>query len=819
MLQLVRPFKFKPRCFFYTGVLFFDFFKRLVHPVSSRQKVVASILAHVLLGVSCQLLTNNALSATAKIKSSSGNTVLVDFDTLDRDNNKKTVELKGNVHVLFEQESLSCEHAIINYEKETLDVFGHFSLASPQSYVEGDEAHINYKLNTGIISNGYIQSGQILLEGRIIEKLGRDKYEAKTAYFTTCTTCPPAWNFTGSKISAELGGYAHIKNPILGFAEFPVLWLPYLIVPLKSQRQSGLLVPSFSVYGDYKQTFQFKYFWAISDSQDLTTTLTTYKKGGEKLSLDYLFYLNQTSIGHLQAGTIQDRLFANSEQYSASGGDHPHFNRWFLTYDHFYELPEGFVQTAKLNLISDLLYPKDFASDMTGVGDPALENRLTLHRNSEKSHVSFDTDYYIDLLKQNVLSGNQGAVHRFPEIRYSVSETKIADSPLLFQLDTNYVNFARESLAYDKVTVVDSTRTIVTNPSATDNTAFNPSSGDIIRSGQRIDLQPKLSLPIRVGDYFDILPSLTYRHTQYYFNVNSISGDFDSAPTRQFLLGEISNRTQFSAIYNSEDNLTKYKHEIEPEIAFSTVPWFYHTRSSFFGEDATVPSFKKEEPIGDDDFRGTRGIQFDYHDRILSRNVITYTLNNKLIRKTITDNRASYKQIAQVKLSQSYDLSEANRERGEQKNLPWSDIALLTDLRLDYFETNTLLQYYPYHNVINTDSRVKFISARGNYLQLEFSQKYVITEDLSKATQEKPSQTIKFSGGMSSQFVDLKGSVEFSPESYSPILLKVRQWEAYFSIKPPGDCWGLKVAIQQTIGNAPTQTFEPAFNFNSEYKF
>ncbi|MES2963533.1 MAG: LPS assembly protein LptD, partial [Bdellovibrionota bacterium] len=590
----------------------------------------------------------------ARLKTGSGGFVSIGADNsiFNRDGEKKTIELTGHVQIVFDDQFISCDRATIDETTQTIYATGNLVVSSPQAYVEGDSATINYRDNTGVIQNGFVKSGQVIVEGKVVRKTGNDTYEGENASFTACTTCPTAWTFSGSRINAEMGGYAHIRNAWLRVANVPIFWLPYLIVPLKSERQTGLLVPSF----DYTESGGFapslNYFWAISRSQDATFTLTHYAKRGVKGLVNYRYVLNQTSEGELNYGFIRDRVFEGTPAYQPVGTK---ANRWFTTYFHNYDMPGGYNQKLKLNFVSDLRYPRDFPMEVQTVGDPSLENRLTLTRNTERTHASVDTSYYINQLKTNPLADNKDAVHRWPELRFSLVERPVMQegplSRVLFNVTTDYANFAREDFAFDDVYLVGGTATVDTTRTNPGANTFDPAT-DVIRAGQRFDVQPQLSLPFRLGSSIDILPSVQFRHTQYSLNVTPPPGsNFEAAPYRQYLRTQLSTRSRFSRIYGDRapeaqaprPSVTNwvdaesravgdpalqvvappqprnlYRHEVEPEILLAGVAPLGQTENSqFFGDVSQVPVFLDNQPVSNSDFLTTRkGIQFDYEDRM-----------------------------------------------------------------------------------------------------------------------------------------------------------------------------------------------------------
>jgi LPS-assembly protein len=678
--------------------------------------------------------------ASTTLKTPSGAGVSVNADSMFRDSEKQIVQLQGHVQIFYDQEYISCDRAMIDMKNQEVHAEGNLVISSAQAYVEGDGAIMSYKDNTGVITNGFVKSGQVIVEGALVRKVGPTSYVADDARFTACTTCPTAWTFSGKEIKADIGSYAYIKQSWFEVANFPVLWLPYLVVPLKSERQTGLLVPQFDYTGSGGTSVAFPYFWAISKSQDAQFTLQDYQLRGQKGLFNYRYMLSPTSFGELNTAFIRDQVFTGDSSFQGQPiGSHE--NRWFLTYNHSYDLPDGFVQKANINFMSDLRYNRDFPLEIGGQGDPALENRVSLTRSTEKTHASIDVDYYLNQLETNPVASNDDAVHRWPELRYSLAQRRVMQdgilSNLLFSFDADYVNFARKGLGWDDVTYQNGTPTIDRSRNNLGSSTPVPGSApglfdpgtDIIRTGQRLDLMPELSYPFRLGDIFEVLPVAQFRHTQYQFNIDQ--GDvnpadntsFNSSPYRQYIRGLLSVRTRVYRVFGSQDSQpvaaqppspsdwvdnesqssfekslqlpqplghpSLYRHEMQPEIAFSTVPYLNQPTSPFFGSASDLPVFLNDQPVGNSDFfsKSGRGVQFDYQDRLINRNTMSFILGNTLVRKSWAGEDATYKQIASLKLAQSYDFDEASRT--QPPKYPWSDTSALLDVHLKNFETNT----------------------------------------------------------------------------------------------------------------------------------
>ena len=738
--------------------------------------------------------------------------LVLNADEMIRDGTKQQVHLRGHVQVVFDHHHLMCDEATIDLKSKEITARGQVSLLTPTIYMEGEELTINYETKQGRLVNGFVQSGQVVFDGVIIEKVGEREFMAIQGHYTACNTCPPSWSFSGQEMEAEIGGYAYIKHPVLRVVGVPVFYMPRILLPLKSDRQSGLLVPSWNHTRAGGFAFEQSYFWAIDRSQDLTFGLRHYQLRGLKALSDYRYVLSEQSQGQLRGAWLADRVFKNQQNLDSA------LDRWFLSYRHFYRLPHDFVHRTRLHAVSDLRYPRDFPDEILGHGDPSLENRISLSRNSETHHMSLEASLYVNLLQQEALARNDQAVHRMPQLRYSVVEQRVLGSDLLFAADFDYTHFARTGPSFDRIACFDSLtsttpvactgdpgqiKRVVTTDSSAD---FDPNI-DIMRSGQRFDFWPRLSHPLHLGQAVDLVPTLSYRETHYSFGLTEDFSDQGFGPwaARRYLQTDISARTQLSRVFGDfeDPEATRFKHEIEPQILYSHIPWIERPDHGFFGDFEGQRFSRSLEPISDEDFFGANRIQFDYEDRIFDRHLIEFGLVNRLVRRQWRTNHASYRNDVIWRISQSYDLNEAQNENPQ----PWSSINNQLQIRLNHFETYTTANYYPYAKVTNLSSRVRLKRSRGDFLQVTYRHNYIVTADNTVDPLSRR-ENLRLSSGIVSRHIDFVGSVD-----YSLVTRALQAWEYIANIRPPGDCWGIRLGHKQIIGG------DIQFNFNFDFKF
>lgn len=784
-----------------------------------------------------------ATPRTTHAQSSIADGVIVNADQMFRDFDKKTIRLKGNVQVVFKGQHLSCDKALLDLNKQTVTAEGHVILYNEKVHVEGDRLSFNYKENTGFIYNGFVQSGQVVFEGSVVEKIGEDRYLASDAQYTACETCPPGWSFTGKKIDAEIGGYARIQRPVFHIGGVPILILPSLIVPLKSSRQSGVLVPSMDFSSKGGVALSGIYFWAIDRSQDVTLTARWYEKRGYKALEDYRYVLSPESKGRLQGAFMEDRQLKKDYPTPQIGN----VDRWFLTYEHHFELPDDYVNRANINQVSDLRYVRDFPEEIPGHGDPALENKLSITKSTDNHYASGEVDMYQNLLKTYPLQPNDDAVHRAPEIKYSFKEKRLFENGPIVRMDLDYVNFARNKWSYDDLipcsefpaTVkncpaggyVPRGSVISTDPVTQDQTvqlgsprgeiqrdgSFTPGQ-DIYRTGQRLDMMPAISYPFQIGKVFDILPVVTYRETQYRFNQTDSGAQtaFANTAARRYVQTDLYAKTEFSRVFgNLEDpKATRWKHTIQPEVGYSYIPWMRTPNHPFFGNFEGIQTSRQYDPISDSDINNPNtGVQFDYKDRTFQRRVLSYSIDNRITRKVFNDGQVDYQTLALFKLGTSYDINESHR-KGDPVNPPhpWSSIDGLLDMRFEHFETYTIANYFPYAEKTNISTQVRGMVTPKNYLLLGYTRNFIFTNNY-ELVPNAETRNYNVGGGFVTKYLELEGQIAFSDITH-----RVQSWSYGMNIRPPGRCWIIRFDHVLVPGGDPRLRASLSFDFGGETK-
>lgn len=149
------------------------------------------------------------------------------------------------------------------------------------------------------------------MKGDEIERTNGNDYRAQEATWTPCH-CEddeaPVWAFRSERINAQVEGYVDMQHPVLMIKGFPIIYLPFLKVPLKQTRQSGFLMPNFTTGEKRSGSLVTQpIFFAFSDASDATLTTDWIEKRGTRLGVEMRHESKQYSGWTLNLETIRDR--------------------------------------------------------------------------------------------------------------------------------------------------------------------------------------------------------------------------------------------------------------------------------------------------------------------------------------------------------------------------------------------------------------------------------------------------------------------------------------------------------------------------------
>jgi len=152
------------------------------------------------------------------------------------------------------------------------------------------------------------QDPDVYFYGDMIEKLDGRRYRLTRGGFTTCVQPTPRWEVTSGSVLIVLDNYAIARNTLLRVKGVPLMYLPVLYYPIKSDdRATGFLLPTYGSSTLRGQTLSNAFFWAIGNSQDATFFHDWFTNVGQGAGAEYRYVASQGAYGNFRFYRIAQR--------------------------------------------------------------------------------------------------------------------------------------------------------------------------------------------------------------------------------------------------------------------------------------------------------------------------------------------------------------------------------------------------------------------------------------------------------------------------------------------------------------------------------
>ena len=247
---------------------------------------------------------------------------------------------------------------------------------------------------------------QALLQGNHLMRDGSKwTVEALELVPCECDFKNPSWSITSTSatIDTEAERVA-ISNAVVRVKSVPVLWLPWISLPL-TERQSGLLFtrPGFSILNGF--TLEQPVFVTLGRSADLTLTPGLFTGGtgprgvaGPRLGTEFRYAPSARATGRLVLGLLYDfRTRRDVELAELREAGTQRGLRGELGWQHVQDFDAGFGARADLNLHSDGDYNRDLTVDVIASTATYLRSTATLFHKGSDHHLGLDVGLRQDI--------------------------------------------------------------------------------------------------------------------------------------------------------------------------------------------------------------------------------------------------------------------------------------------------------------------------------------------------------------------------------------------------------------------------------------
>jgi len=608
-------------------------------------------------------------------------------DSISYERGRDVYTARGHVRIVQPERSLSADWVAFSNTTRRGVATGNVVIEDQGQKLEADVIHFELDDLRGILLGGRLEgkTTPFLATGEEVRKLGDQEYEFRRGTFTTCR-CPDEgkepWSIRSEEAELEIGGYGTARNTVVDILGVPVFWMPWMRYPLLTDRATGLLFPVFNSSEQVGLDVGLPFFWAALPSLNVTLTPHWLTKRGFKPELELEYVFGEKSFGEFYASGI-----LGDDEVDPDSSDTPFSDdRYALSWLHDQSLPEGFRGKVDARMFSDNLYPFDFREFQQFRNDRYVESvGFVEKRFGDLGRYGFfgGVRYADDIQNPDDLDRDDFLLQRAGELVLAGMPQPVTDTlPFELSFDSQFVNFdAREDaesfLGWGTVVgddlfldtgidaLPDPKEPNYLSPEIDPPTGdphkddFDPSTGGgtegdgrfqegepLMDRGQRLLVNPRIAVPLRLADVAELRTELGYHGT--YYNTRAQSFEARHLGTAQLDL-----RTRLRRGLELPFDAGRATHLLEPRLAWTGITDVSQDDNPLFVPRGEVLQERiRQLELGN--------VLRDPSDRIEETNAVTFALGNRLFVPTPPGEKGILEPprlFADVTFSSSWDFA------------------------------------------------------------------------------------------------------------------------------------------------------------------
>jgi LPS-assembly protein len=643
-----------------------------------------------------------------------------------------------------------------NVDTNSVDAAGNLHLLDNQDEISASEALLNFADQTGFFKQAtmFWPATNLSVSADLIEKTDIQSYHFVNGKLTTCPPDKdkaPDWSIWGRDVTITLNNYAKLKHATFRIKDIPVFYLPYLPVPIRTDKHSGLLFPEYSSSSRNGTGIIAPAFINLAPSYDMTIYPGYYSERGPLVAGEFRYIADFNSRGTFMFNYLDDKLKDTPEDdYKSDGKLRTNSTRYWIRGKADHDFGNRLVAKLDIDMVSDQDYLQEFRKGIIGY-DQSNSDFLALYNRGFQAETVDLRENTLQLSKVWKTTDLQAEINIIDDLRDAPDEVtppwavpRIAYSGLLPFLQTPLdLTWGTEYVYYWRDEGV---------------------------GAHRIDLFPQLNGPLTISPYLESSYLIGLQETLYFIEPHDAlseeiwSGrDFEH---RTFYNVLLTGATTLSRDYDISINKYKtFRHAIRPEISYLLVQ----------GTD------QDNLPI------------LDNEDRILEKNWLKYGLNN-YFRAIRLDEIALFRSnFSSFKINQVYDID--------------ADDHALSDIYFEFIVRGFQNLFFRYETTLSSygegittySLEAQYKNRRGDRVNLDY--RYKLHPDIDPpyfyTDAEGPSLheiRANFETRLSRLF-SVKFDTTYSLSSDSTV-------DSTFSLVYHNPCWTLELAANRNVGDS-----------------
>ena len=622
----------------------------------------------------------------------------------------------------------------------TIKARGNLLVSVGSDVLMAEKGEVDLNRETGTFGNATIirDENDVHLEGKVIEKTGDLTYRIEDGWIITCKLKEgqtPPWSFAAKDADITDGGYAILKHATFRIKNIPVLYTPWMMIPVKRTRQTGFLFPAISNSDRDGFGIDLPFFINLSPSSDMTIYPEYLANRGLMGGLEFRYILSQASKGSFMANYLHDDLTDPSEvdYYREGNFTHTNQDRYWIRGKVDQDIAD-WTTRLDIDIVSDRDYLTEFNSGITGFTDTNEKFLDVFGRGFESKSID-ERENSLRVLKSWANMSLEGDLTAINDVRIEKSNptplwqmpkinftglVPVGETLINFDWDANYVNYWRENGV----------------------------------GAHRLDLFPRLSSPIPLGQYLEATAEIGVRDTAYLIQEYGDSG-WDGSDSENRFLADFQTEIGTTLMRDFDfgfGDVYAWRHTFRPYVNYHYIPDV---------DQADLPSF-------------------DNIDRIDDRNIISYGFDN-WFKIFGTSNDTEYdRDYGYIKIDQGYDL------RSEQSDTPLTPI----HVKIGYWPTQALWMLYRTDYDVYGEGAIRY-SFEGGYTNSRGDAVYADYrfDKISNINSVSANATVNLFYNVAAKYY-IERSIEYSKTIEENIALVYQP-----------SCWSVELSANSTPGN------------------
>jgi LPS-assembly protein len=383
--------------------------------------------------------------------------VLIRADQQDK--NQDIYTGRGHVEIRFGTDTLRADEVTYDASTGQLTATGHvvFDGGLHNEHLVGTRATYDISRDTGVFYDVIGSSGvrvknktmfltsstPFFFTGRVVDKLGPDRYRVNYGFITSCQLPKPKWMWDSKVANVEMGNEVQMHHATLKLHGIPVFYLPYAEHPVDFGRKSGFLIPEIGSSTTRGFILGDAFYWAINRHMDATLGATLYNARGWAQLGDLRAIGYTYGLQAVYYGVVDEKGAPHTGQNQ--GGEELKVNGWK-------DLPDGFHGVISADYLSSYLFRLAFAQGFTEAINSEVRTYGFLSKNWNGYGLGFIASLYQNY--QSLAPGDYIEINHTPSLELSTVERPFSRTDFVYAFDTAIEGVSRNELGFSTAPVV-----------------------------------------------------------------------------------------------------------------------------------------------------------------------------------------------------------------------------------------------------------------------------------------------------------------------------------------------------------------------------